>query len=63
MPPTGELHDDPKSCMQSSCGFRYIDAATLSKCASEAQTQGWNGGIMFWEWADVSQAKLDIIKV
>lgn len=30
----------------------YIDAATLSKCAAEAQTQGWNGGVMFWEWAD-----------
>ena len=28
----------------------YMDGATLASCVSLARSQGWNAGVMFWEW-------------
>ena len=28
----------------------YMDPSTLGQCVSQAQSQGWNGGVMFWEY-------------
>jgi hypothetical protein len=34
--------------------LRYMDPSTLSTCVEQAEAKGWNGGVMFWEWSDVS---------
>jgi len=30
---------------------RYVDGSLLATCVAQAQSEGWNAGIMFWEWA------------
>ncbi|OSD06759.1 glycoside hydrolase family 18 protein [Trametes coccinea BRFM310] len=37
----------------------YMDAQTLAQCVAQAKQQGWNAGIMFWEYPD---ADADLIK-
>lgn len=34
-----------------------MSASTLAKCVSEAQAKGWDAGVMFWEWTDVSEQR------
>jgi chitinase len=34
----------------------YMDPTTLGQCVALAQAQGWNAGVMFWEWDTVSCA-------
>lgn len=29
----------------------YMDGSTLAQCVAQAQSKGWNGGVMFWEWS------------
>ena len=36
----------------------YTDPALLHQCVYQARQQGWNGGIMFWEWTSVSSISL-----
>lgn len=36
----------------------YMQGSSLAKCVAEAQQQGWNAGVMFWEWDNVSRAAL-----
>ena len=43
-----------KPLLSSDASNGYIDPSTFGQCVSQAQSQGWNGGVMFWEWADVS---------
>lgn len=35
---------------------RYMSASDLQVYVGEAKEKGWNGGIMFWQWSDVSVA-------
>lgn len=35
---------------------RYMSASDLQVCVGEAEEKGWNAGIMFWQWGDVSVA-------
>lgn len=35
---------------------RYMSASDLQVCVGEAEEEGWRGGIMFWQWSDVSVA-------
>lgn len=37
---------------------RYMSASDLQVCVGEAKEKGWNAGIMFWQWSDVSVRKL-----
>lgn len=37
---------------------RYMSASDLQVCVGEAEEKGWNAGIMFWQWSDVSVRKL-----
>lgn len=32
----------------------YMSASDLHQCVSEAKEKGWNAGVMFWEWSEVS---------
>ena len=41
----------------------YMDPSDLATCVSQAQKQGWNGGVMFWEWAGVSALPPDQAKL
>lgn len=31
-----------------------MSASDLHQCVSEAKEKGWNAGVMFWEWSEVS---------
>lgn len=31
--------------------IRYVDGSLLATCVAQAQSEGWNAGVMFWEWA------------
>jgi chitinase len=31
----------------------YMDTSTLSSCVKQAQAQGWNAGVMYWEYDNV----------
>lgn len=35
-----------------------MSASDLQVCVGEAKEKGWNAGIMFWQWSDVSVRKL-----
>jgi chitinase len=28
----------------------YMSAETLNSCVKQATKNGWNGGVMYWEW-------------
>lgn len=30
----------------------YMDPSTLAQCVTQANSLGWNAGVMFWEWTD-----------
>ena len=45
-------------CLSNSGCSGMMDAATLKGCLANAKAQGWNGGVMIWEWALVNS--LDI---
>ncbi|OXC68759.1 hypothetical protein AYX13_02685 [Cryptococcus neoformans] len=38
----------------SSASNGYMSASDLHQCVSEAKEKGWNAGVMFWEWSEVS---------
>ncbi|ORX37948.1 glycoside hydrolase superfamily [Kockovaella imperatae] len=35
----------------------YMSPDDLATCVSQAVNQGWNGGVMFWEWEGVQNAQ------
>lgn len=39
---------------QANEGHSYMSASDLHQCVSEAKEKGWNAGVMFWEWSEVS---------
>ncbi len=32
----------------------YMTASALAECVTQAEALGWNAGVMFWEWTNVS---------
>lgn len=40
----------------------YMSAETLNSCVKQATKNGWNGGVMYWEWQK-SLASLSMLAV
>lgn len=36
----------------------YVDGSLLATCVAQAQSEGWNAGVMFWEWAPLVAGNL-----
>jgi len=42
---------------------RYMAPEALSKCVRQAKQQGWNGGVMYWEWNSVSRCPIGMVEI
>ncbi|TFY79025.1 hypothetical protein EWM64_g4988, partial [Hericium alpestre] len=40
----------------------YIDPTTLAGCVSQAKSQGWNAGVMTWEYPDAGAAWIKTVR-
>ncbi|KAI0343059.1 glycoside hydrolase [Trametopsis cervina] len=39
-----------------------MSTSTLASCVSQAKNQGWNGGVMVWEWPDAAAAWIQQVR-
>ncbi|KAF5350237.1 hypothetical protein D9758_007838 [Tetrapyrgos nigripes] len=40
----------------------FIDPSTLATCANQAKSQGWNGGVMVWEYPDATASWIQSVR-
>ncbi|KZV73519.1 carbohydrate-binding module family 5 protein [Peniophora sp. CONT] len=40
----------------------FMDASTLASCVAQAHSQGWNGGVMVWEYPDATSSWIETVR-
>ena len=40
----------------------YMDASTLAGCVAQAQSKGWNGGVMGWQYPEASSSWIQAVR-
>jgi len=51
-----------KPATSSDASNGYIDPSTLAGCVSQAKNQGWNGGVMVWEFPDAAASWIATVR-